>query len=146
MKPAIRGAALPAGQHTRHPAIRGGFTLVELLIVVVIVGILATLGIVQFDKARAEAHAVTLRADMAQLALHQELFHQQWERYAELSELKDFKVSAGVVPVVVGVSTNRFAVTMTHNALPGRICGYYMGDSAPGDAGPATVPGQVFCE
>jgi prepilin-type N-terminal cleavage/methylation domain-containing protein len=125
---------------------RPGFTLIELLIVVVIIGILATIATGQFQHMRERAHVATLRSDIAHLALHQELHNHTNARYGTLAELTDFQASDGVIPVIPWAEVVGFAATMTHAAVPGVVCGYFMGTAPVGSAGPATIPGQIACE
>src|SRR4051812_32333230 len=56
---------------------RGGFTLVEILIVVVILGILATVVIPQFSNASQEARENTLKDDLRYLRIQIQVYKAQ---------------------------------------------------------------------
>lgn len=125
---------------------RGGFTLIELMIVVIIVGLLAAIALPKFRTAANEAYRATMVADMRNLAAKQELFHNINLRYGTLVELNDYLASNGVTVDQPYVANTGFAATATHAALPGYVCGYFMGDAPPGSAAPATAPSQVVCQ
>ncbi len=58
-----------------------GFTLVELMIVVAIIGILAAIAIPQFAKYRARAYNSAALSDMRNLKTDLEGYYAQWQEY-----------------------------------------------------------------
>ena len=125
---------------------RPGFTLIELLIVVVVIGVLASIAVAQFDSSRQRAHYAVLRADLAHLVLHQELHYHTYGRFGDLSELSGVVITEGVSAEVTWVGTDGFATTLGHVALPGVECGYFTGNAPEGAAGPAVAAGSLACE
>lgn len=60
----------------------GGFTLVELLIVVVILGILAAIAIPQFNSTKGSSYDAMARSDLRNLMTHQEQHFVRFGQYA----------------------------------------------------------------
>lgn len=123
-----------------------GFTLIELLIVVVIIGILAAIAIFQSRSVSEAAYESTIKADLSMLAKNQEVYHHLNLRYGSLAELTNFRSSDGVDVSMGWLSNNGFAVTATHSAIPGKVCGYFVGDAPAEHRGPATQEGEVRCQ
>lgn len=125
---------------------RRGFTLVELLIVMLILGVLATIGVSRLWQAKDRAFQATVRQDLKILATQQEVYFERNLTYAgAASDLADYQSSNGVVVTISWAQPNGWAATATHNSLPGFQCGYYSGDAPAANASPATQPGLVGC-
>lgn len=78
---------------SRHSGFSGedrepGFTLVELLVVVVIIGILAAVAIPRFLNQRIKAYDTSVRSDLRNLAQFQEGYLIGHTRYATIAEIR----------------------------------------------------------
>src|ERR1044072_7891341 len=69
-----------------HKRLRRGFTLIEIMVVVVILGILAATIIPQFMGTTHEARVNTAKANIAELESALERFHIHLDRYATADE------------------------------------------------------------
>ena len=69
--------SLPRGAYSSL----GGFTLVEMLIVVAIIGILAAVAIPQFASYRQKSYCARVKSDLANLAISQEAYYYDHNSY-----------------------------------------------------------------
>jgi prepilin-type N-terminal cleavage/methylation domain-containing protein len=124
---------------------RDGFTLVELIIVVVVIGVLATIAIPKFSAMRAKSYVATITSDLKNLASSQEIYLA--DQYSYATSLTDLGVTlSDAVAVSINEATGvGWAATGTHSGLTGQLCGIYYGNASASNAGPATVPGTVVC-
>jgi prepilin-type N-terminal cleavage/methylation domain-containing protein len=97
---------------------RRGFTLMELLIVSLIIGILAMIAVSKFGQSKRRAYISAMRADLRNLATSAESRYATDNSYAGLATPSG---SAGV-QLVVESSASTFKGTATHSGVPGMTC------------------------
>ena len=96
----------------RFPA---GFSLLELLVVISIIGILAAAAIPRFGDFRASAYDSRSQQDLRNLAAAQELFRAVHEEYAsDLQNLTAFVASDGVTVSIDSANEGNFTASASH--------------------------------
>lgn len=128
------------------PRTKSGFTLIEMLIVVVVIGILAAIAIPKYSRIRERAYVAAVISDLKNLATQQESYHATTQFYATtLTSLTNFSESEGVNVAINEATGTGWAATGYHSALTGQQCGFYFGGASAANASPATLPGTVSC-
>ena len=97
----------------------GGFTLVELLIVVIILGVLAAVAIPQFGSSTDDAKLATLDANLAQVRNSIELyFHEHNSVYPGVNSSVDNSAAAlGVCNTSLPLQLTKYTTLTDHTAL-----------------------------
>jgi prepilin-type N-terminal cleavage/methylation domain-containing protein len=125
---------------------RRGFTLIEVLIVIVILGVLAAIAIPKYSQAKAKAYFAVMRTDLRNVMTAQEAYQQLTGTfYAGPVPVPgtDLTTSAGVTITLSDVTNTGWAATATHSAATGHVCAVYGGSATP--PAPATAPGEIAC-
>ena len=126
-----------------HAHRRTGFTLVELLIVVVIIGILATIAIPRFQSTKGKAYLASVKSDLKNVSTAEESFFYEHRTYStDIDSLKAV-ASPGVILTIVTATANGWAATAYHPLSWPHTCALFYG-SVPAVA-PATQEGEVAC-
>ena len=124
---------------------RNGFTVIELVIVLVIIGILAAIAFPKFRNSKTKQYHTDMRSDLRSLMTAQEAFFMDSAYYtANLAKLK-FQSSPGVSPPKVTAQQGSWSATVTHKNLPGEICGIGINTTNP-VGGTAAVEGEPACK
>ncbi|MDE0730823.1 MAG: prepilin-type N-terminal cleavage/methylation domain-containing protein [Longimicrobiales bacterium] len=123
-----------------------GFTLTELLIVIVILGILAALAIPKVSNMTYRSYFAAMEADLKNLASQQEIYYASEYSYtAEKSDLAF--ISSRDVSISVNADSEGWSATATHVALePIEGCSIYHGSiPTPTLLVPPSAPDEVAC-
>jgi prepilin-type N-terminal cleavage/methylation domain-containing protein len=120
-----------------------GFTLVELLIVVVIIGILAVIAIPKFSNTKGKAFSAAMKSDLRNMATAQESYFYSNDIYTTNPASLNFTPSAGVAITIPEATSKGWSGTATNPLAAGTKCALYFGTAAP--VAPASAEGQVAC-
>lgn len=125
---------------------RDGFTLMELMIVLVIIAVLATMGLNRFWKVKDEGLVSTAAHDLRNLATAQEdYFSLNYTYAAAITDMPNLQVSPGIVINITHVQQDGWAGNASHVSLSSRQCGFFTGNAPAAAGAPATVNGIVYC-
>jgi prepilin-type N-terminal cleavage/methylation domain-containing protein len=123
---------------------RAGFTLIELMVVVVILAILATMAIPRFKNTKGKGHSAALRTDLRNLATAEESFFFSNGRYSTSLDSLNFRGSPGVIVTVAEASPQGWSAWVTHPESYPLKCAMFSGTAAP--LPPATSESQITCQ
>lgn len=105
---------------------RRGFTITELLIVIVVIGVLAAIAIPRFMSSKRQAYMSAMKSDLRNIVSAAET------QFAEDGSYANFvapRGSAGVTLTYSGTSTG-WSATATHASSPGIVCSIARGPAA----------------
>jgi prepilin-type N-terminal cleavage/methylation domain-containing protein len=122
-----------------------GFTLIELMIVVVIIGILASIVVPKFANGKERALVAAMRSDLRNLVSAEEAYYSNGMAYysgAIPSAVMPYSPSQGVTVTLSSVTTSGWAAEATHSGTT-KTCAIFVGVATP--IAPATVEGRVAC-
>lgn len=123
---------------------RNGFTFIELLVVVVILGILASIALPRLSSTRDKAKVAALRTDLRNTETAEESYYSTNGTYATLPQLQAdglLTLSPGSVMVLTG-STAGYDVRVTDSTIASgaNSCSVQVGAGAP-----MTADGVIGC-
>ena len=129
--PVASGAVAPTAEHAhplagRRPA--GGFTLVELLIVMVIIGLLATIAIPKFAGSKEKALLTTMKADLRNLATQQETYAIEYFSYTTSFPPTLYTVTTGVTGPTITLTADGWSASVGHTGST-KTCAIFFGST-----------------
>lgn len=124
---------------------KAGFTLIEMLIVMVVLGVLAAIVVPKLNVTRERSYFAAMKSDLKNLAAHEEAYYADTYTYTSSLSALEFRTSDGVTITINEATTSGWAATATHQGLAGEQCGIYYGSATAANGSPATVPGRVEC-
>jgi len=120
-----------------------GFTLIELMIVIVIIGILATMAILNYTAAKQKSYEAQMKSDLRNLATAEEAYFYDSSSYTtNFALMNNFAPSAGGTIVVNEATKVGWSATASSTGT-GRKCYLFMGTATP--VGSATNEGVAVC-
>jgi prepilin-type N-terminal cleavage/methylation domain-containing protein len=116
---------------------RVGFTIIELLMVVLVIAILASIAIAKFGDSKRRAYVTAMKSDLRGLATVAESQFTSDNSYADVVAPQG---SDGVTLVFTGTVTG-WSATAVHSGVPGMECSIAAGSSLP-----ANTPSEPVCQ
>lgn len=119
-----------------------GLTVIELLIVMIIIGVLASITYAMWNDRKAEAIVASMKSDLRNLAVSEEAYFVDYQAYASDVDDLEFRSSPDVV-FTLQADQDGWTANASHPAVSTE-CALYIGDIAA--LSPARQEGIVWCE
>jgi len=122
---------------TRRAA--AGFTLVEIIIVVAIIGLLATIAIPKFTSSRDKALVTAMKSDLRNLLTQQEGRMADSGSYATSFPTTIWSPSTGVTGPTITLTADGWTASVGHQSTA-RTCAIFVGSTSLAPAAKEGVP------
>jgi prepilin-type N-terminal cleavage/methylation domain-containing protein len=126
------------------PLNRRAFTLIELLIVVVIIGILAAMAIPKFQSTKGKAYFAGMRSDLHNLTTAEESYFYDHSKYTSFLDSLQFQPSKGDSVSITEATISGWSATSSNPESYPHFCALFLGSAAA--VAPATAAGVVACQ
>ena len=123
-----------------------GFTLAELMITVVIIGLLTAIVVPRLSMAKDRGFVATMQSDLRQFAAHEESYFYDNSVYTSnlaLLAAGGFNESAGVTITIAEATATGWAAIAVHTQSSGVECALFSGTAAP--VGASSEEGVIAC-
>lgn len=116
---------------------RRGFTFIELLVVMLLLGALSSMAVPRFREFKERAFVATMQSDLGNLRIAQESYWAENQRYATDTSALEFRVTSRVAIAITSQNVGGgYTAVATHSGVPGRQCETAMGrEAAPREQG-----------
>ena len=121
-----------------------GFTLIELMIVVVVIGILATLAIPKYGGSKQRAARTSGISDIRNLTTQEERFYSENGRYGDLNDTASLKFTlspgnSGLALTISGAPPGSSGFNASLAIAGSQTCGVFVGAATRPTGMPTTV-------
>jgi prepilin-type N-terminal cleavage/methylation domain-containing protein len=113
-----------------RPLRPSGFTFVEILVVLIVLGILATLAFNRLQANKEKAVVAAMEHDLRAIAFEQEAYYFQNRRYADQLTLLPNNPSPGNTITIVEGTSSGWSGQVT-NPKTSKVCAIVVGSAAP---------------
>jgi prepilin-type N-terminal cleavage/methylation domain-containing protein len=122
-------------------AARRGFTVLELITVVVFIGILAGIAYGRYQAAKAKGYVGLIKSDLGTLRIAEEGYWSENHLYTADTTLLDWTSSSDVVVTISSADFQAgFDASAFHRAMPALTCNMYVGRAVSG-----RPSGEISC-
>jgi prepilin-type N-terminal cleavage/methylation domain-containing protein len=116
-----------------NPAARRGFTIIEMLVTLAVLGVLSAIAVPRYRTYKERARIAAMKSDLGQIRIAEEAHWAEQQRYTTDTTALDFN---GTSDVHVALSSEDlvggYTAQATHRLVPGIRCTTAMGREARG--------------
>ena len=121
---------------------RRGYTFIELLVVIVVIGILATMGFLRLQSSKDKAAVASMTSDLRAVAEEQEAFYFQYRVYSAMLDSLHARLSPGDSIMIHEATASGWSGTASNTRTP-KKCYIVVGNAAL--VGSARSDGVIDC-